>query len=168
MTRARVAFAAALVATALCADAVLAGQAVQAPELTPVLAGRKFTPPVKGQAAVEFTAPKTVRDNKQNVVITTIVVRNISLQPIARLTINEIWYEKGGSVLTAGRGVINGVIQPQEIQTITINTPWKAGMSSNNYQFSHANGTVKPSRVQKLEAPKEGASAAAPPAATKK
>lgn len=161
MTRARVGFAAALVATALSADAVLAGQAVQAPQLTPVLAGKKFTPPLKGQAAVEFTAPKTTRNTKENSVVTTITVRNISPQPIARLTINEIWYEKGGAVLTAGRGVINGVIQPQEIQTITINTPWKAGMSSNNYQFSHANGTVKPSRVLKLEAPKEGAAAAA-------
>ena len=160
MTRARVGFAAALVATALCADAGVAGQAVQAPQLTPILAGRKFTPPVKGQAEVEFTAPKT---NKQgDAVITTIVVRNISPQPIARLTINEVWYEKNGSVLTAGRGLINGVIQPQEIQTITINTPWKVGMNSNNYQFSHANGPVRPHRVQKLEAPKGPAAAVAP------
>lgn len=164
MTRARVGFAATLVATALCTDAMLAGQAVQPPDLTPVLAGRKFTPPIKGQALVEFTTPRTAR--KGDSVITTIVVRNISPQPIARLRIDEVWYEKNGSVLTAGRGVINGVIQPQEIQTVTINTPWKAGMNSNNYQFSHANGTVKPQRVPKLEAPKEDASAAA--AATKK
>ena len=61
MIRARVGFAAALVATALCADAVLAGQAVPVPQLTPVLAGRKFTAPVKGQADIEFTAPITTR-----------------------------------------------------------------------------------------------------------
>lgn len=163
MTRARVAFAATLV-TASLAGAVLVAQTVQAPELTPILAGRKFTAPVKGQADVEYTAPKTARKGDQ--VITTIMVRNISQAPIARLRIDEVWYEKGGSVLTAGRGVINGVLQPQEIQTVTIDTPWKAGMNSNNYQFSHANGTVKPHRVQKLEAPKpEGA---APAAATTK
>ena len=162
MTRARIGFAAALVASALCTDAVLTGQAVQAPQLTPVLAGKKFTPPVKGEAAVEFTTPRTAR--KGDSVVTTITVRNISAQPIARLTINEVWYEKGGSVLTAGRAVINGVIQPQEIQTMTINTPWKAGMNANNYLFSHANGTVKPHRVQKLEALKEAAAAATPPA----
>lgn len=158
MTRVRVGFAAALVASALCVDVVLTGQAVQAPQLTPVLAGRKFTPPVKGEAAVEFTAPRTAR--KGDSVVTTITVRNISPQPIARLTINEVWYEKAGSVITAGRAVINGIIQPQEIQTMTINTPWKVGMNSNNYLFSHANGTVKPHRVLKLEAPKEEAAAA--------
>jgi hypothetical protein len=167
MTRARVGFAATLVATALCADAVLAGQAVSAPQLTPVLAGRKFTPPVKGQADVEFTAPKTSRNNKDNTVITTITVRNISTQPIARLRIDEVWYERGGAVLTAGRGVINGVIQPQEIQTVTITTPWKAGMNSNNYQFSHANGTVKPHRVQKLDLPKDAAAATPAPTTQK-
>jgi len=67
-------------------------------------------------------------------------------------------------VLTAGRGVINGVLQPQEVQTVKIETPWKAGMSSNNYQFSHANGTIKPHRVPKMEAPKPEGSAAAPAA----
>jgi hypothetical protein len=165
MTRAHVAFGATLVAAALAVGAELAAQTVQAPQLTPILTGRKFTPPVKGQAEVEFTTPKTTRNLKENSVVTTITVRNISQAPIARLRIDEVWYEKGGSVLTAGRGVINGVLQPQEIQTVTIDTPWKAGMNSNNYQFSHANGTVKPHRVPKLEAPKpDGSAPAAPPA----
>ena len=163
MTRARVVFAATLMAASL-VGVELVGQTPQAPQLEPILAGRKFTPPVKGQADVEFTAPKTARDNKTNTVITTIMVRNISQAPIARLRIDEVWYEKGGSVLTAGRGVINGVLQPQEVQTVKIETPWKAGMSSNNYQFSHANGTIKPHRVPKMEAPKPEGSAAAPAA----
>jgi hypothetical protein len=167
MTRARVAFAATLVAASL-AGAELVAQTVQAPQLEPILAGRKFTPPVKGQADVEYTAPKTTRNFKNDSVVTQITVRNISQQPIARLRIDEVWYEKGGSVLTAGRGVINGVLQPQEIQTVTIETPFKQGMSSNNYQFSHANGTIKPHKVTKLEAPKDGAApAAAPPPAKK-
>jgi len=161
MTRARVAFAATLMAASL-AGAELVGQTAQAPQLEPILAGRKFTAPVKGQADVEYTAPKTARDNKTNTVITTIMVRNISQAPIARLRIDEVWYEKGGSVLTAGRGVINGVLQPQEVQTVKIETPWKAGMSSNNYQFSHANGTIKPHRVPKLDAGAAPAAAATP------
>ena len=166
MTRARVAFAATLVAGSLF-GAELVAQTAQAPQLTPILTGRKFIAPVKGQAEVEFTAPKTAR--KGDSVVTTIQVRNISQAPIARLRIDEVWYEKGGSVLTAGRGVINGVLQPQEIQTITIDTPWKVGMNSNNYQFSHANGTVKPHRVQKMEAPKpDGAAPSAAPAPAKK
>jgi hypothetical protein len=163
MTPARAAFAAVLVATAFSANIDLAGQAAQAPQLTPVLAGRKFVPPVKGEAVIEYTAPRTAR--KGETVLTSVTVRNLSPQPIARLTINEVWYEKDGSVLTAGRAVINGLLQPQEIQTMEISTPWKAGMGSFQRRFSHANGEVKLNLVKNLEAPKDPAAAA--PAAKK-
>jgi hypothetical protein len=166
MTRARVAFAAAVVATALFADGTISGQAVQAPQLTPVLAGRKFIPPVKGQATIEYTAPKTARDG--NNVITKITVKNLSTQPIARLTINEVWYEKDGGVLTAGRGVINGLLQPQEIQVMSITTPWKAGMGSFQRRFSHAGGDVELKLVKTLDAPKEAAASEKPAGAASK
>ena len=55
MTRARVGFAAAFVATALFANMTPAGQGAPAPDLQPVLAGRKFMPPVKGEAVIEYT-----------------------------------------------------------------------------------------------------------------
>ena len=45
---------------------------------------------------------------------------------------------------------INGLLQPGEIQTITIETPYNPKMNSNNWNFAHANGTVKPAKV-KLE-----------------
>ena len=50
-----------------------------------------------------------------------------------------------------GTGIINGLLQPDEVQTVTIETPWKAGMLSNNYNFSHVNGTIKPNRVKAIE-----------------
>lgn len=165
MKRARVGFAATLVASALIADVAFAGQGAQAPPMTSVLAGKKFTPPVRGQAEVEYTAPATNR--VKDSIITKITIRNISSAPIARLTINDTWYDKGGEVLTAGRGVINGLLQPGEIQTITIETPWKAGMNSQQRKslFSHANGDVKLHAVKKMEASKDPA---APATATKK
>ena len=157
MTPARVGFAALLVATAFSADINLTAQAAQAPDLPPVLAGRKFLPPIKGEAAIEYTAPKTARQG--NNVVTTVVVRNIMQQPIARLAINEVWYEKDGGVLTAGRAVINGLLQPNEIQTMTLTTPWKAGMGSFQRRFTHAGGDVKLNVVKNLEAPKVPAAA---------
>ena len=160
MTRARVGFAAAFVATALFANMTPAGQGAQAPDLRPVLAGRKFMPPVKGEAVIEYTAPKTARQG--NSVITSVTVRNLSPQPIARLTVNEVWYQKDGGVLTSGRAVINGLLQPKETQVLTINTPWKAGMGSFQRRFSHANGEVKLNLVKNLDAPKDAA--ASPPA----
>jgi hypothetical protein len=149
MTRARFVFAATLVGLGLAAGTALA-QTTQAPPLTPILGGRKLTPPVRGQADVEFTQPVTKRD-KENV-ITRIQVKNISPGPIARLTIDETWYDKGGSIVAGGKGVVNGLMQAGEVKTITIETPFNAKMSANNWNFSHANGTVKPHKVAKMAA----------------
>ncbi len=144
MNRARVAFGATFLATILAAGTALAQTA---PEMKQVLAGKKFTPPIKGEALIDFTAPVTKREGAN--VVTRIQVRNASLSPVPRLTIAETWYDKGGSIVTGGKGMVNGLMQPGDIQTITITTPWKAAMSSNNYNFSHANGTAKPNKVAK-------------------
>jgi len=149
MKRARFVPVAAL-AVALFGVSALA-QTVKAPPLKPILAGKHFTPPIRGQADVEFTAPVTRRDNKAMMVITKIDVKNISNAPIPRLTIDETWYDKGGATVAGGKGLINGLLQPGEVQTVVIETPWKQGMTSNNYNFSHANGTIKPHRVKSFE-----------------
>jgi hypothetical protein len=159
MYRAVFGFAATFAVTALLASSTPAGQTAQAPPMKSVLAGKKFVPPVKGIADVDYTTPVTRRE-KTNV-ITRIMVKNIAAAPIARLSIDQIWYGKDGAVVTRGRGVINGLLQPGEVQTITIDLPFDARMNSNNYNFSHANGTVKPNRVAKIETP-PAAPAAAP------
>ena len=157
MYRARIALAATVVA-ALGAGSVLA-QTIEPPPMRQVLAGRKFVPPLRGEALVEFTAPLTRR--VKDMVVTRITVKNASTAPIARLTIDETWYDKGAQVLTGGKGVLPGLIQPSEVQEITIETPFKVGMTSNNFTFTHANGTVKPQRVDKLELPPKPAASPA-------
>ncbi len=157
MNRARFAVAATLVTTTMYAGAALAAQAVQAPPMTSVLAGKKFTPPVKGEALVEFTQPVTKATPGKNLVVTTIKVRNQSASPIARLQVAETWYDKAGAIVAGGRGTINGLLQPGEIQTITIETAYNPKMSANNWNFTHANGTVKVAKVKTLEAPKDPA-----------
>jgi len=162
MNRARVAFSATLVATTLATATALAGQASQAPPMTSVLAGKKFTPPLKGEAIIEFTQPVTKLE--KDMVVTRITVRNASVGPVPRLTVSETWYDKGGAIVTGGKGAINGLLQPGEIQVITIETPYNAKMNGNQFNFTHANGTVKPAKVAKLEAPKDDAAAAKTPA----
>ncbi len=84
---------------------------------------------------------------------TTLKVRNASPEPIARLMVTETWFDGAGGIVGGGRGVINGLLQPGEVQTITIDTPYSAKMKSNNWNFTHANGTVKPAKVKTLDAP---------------
>jgi hypothetical protein len=162
MNRARFVAAATVIGSTLIAGAPLAAQTQPMPS---VLAGKKFVPPAKGQVEIEFTQPVTKRE--KNLVVTRIQVRNPHVSaPIARLVVDETWYAKDGAVVTRGRGVINGLLQPGEVQTITIETAYNANMTSNNWNFVHANGTIKPTKVPKLEVPKQPA--AAPAAATKK
>ena len=42
-----------------------------------------------------------------------------------------------------GKAVIQGLLQPGEIQTMEVRTPANPNMSSSMLQFSHANGTIK-------------------------
>jgi hypothetical protein len=124
-----------------------------------ILAGKKFDPPVKGQADVEFVKPVTKREGPN--VVTRIAVRNISSAPIARLTVVETWYGKDGAVVTGNKGYINGLLPPGEVRVLEIVTPFDAKMSSNNWNFIHANGAVKTHQVPKLDVPKEPAGKAA-------
>ena len=168
MNRARCTFAATVVGVSFVSTLLIA-QTPTAPPMTSVLAGKKLTPPIRGQAEVDYTQPVTKRD--KDMVVTKIQVRNMSAAPIPRLTITETWYDAGGATVGGGKGAINGLLQPNEVQTIVIETPFNAKMKSNNYNFSHANGTIKPHKVAKMTDEKEPAAkpaAATKPAAKKK
>jgi hypothetical protein len=170
MNRARFTFAATLVGASCLAAAAFAQTPAPAPApapapMTSILAGKKFTPPFKGQAEIEFTKPVTKRDKEM--VVTTIQVRNTQNAPLLRLTIDETWYDKAGGLVTGGKGVI-ARLEPGEVGTVKIETPFNAKMSANNYNFAHANGTVKPRRVEKLVAATDAKEPAAKPASETK
>jgi hypothetical protein len=162
MNRARIPLAATLLSASFAA-AVFAQTAP--PPMTSVLAGKKFTPPFKGQADVDFIKPVT--KNVKGMVTTTIQVKNTTNAPLLRLTVDETWYDKAGGLVTGGKGVVNR-LEPGEVATVKIETPFDPKMSANNYNFTHANGTVKPHRVDKFAAAGEAPAAAAKPAAKKK
>ena len=146
-------FVAALIGASFSVVAV--AQTTQAPPMTSVLAGKKFTPPFKGQADVDFTKPVT--KNNKGMVTTTIQVKNSTNAPLLRLTVDETWYDKGGNLLTGSKGFLKQLLQPGEVASISIETPYSPKMNANNYNFTHANGTVKPKKVASLDEPKEPA-----------
>jgi hypothetical protein len=156
MNRARFAIVAAL---ATVAGTHLLAQTPKAPEFKSVLANRKVEPPIKGQAEVEFMQPVSKRNGE---VVTTLVrVKNVSQGPIARLTISETWFD-GQTQVAASQGALDKILAPGAVDTVTIQTPWNARMKGNSWNFSHANGTVKPRKVPKID---EGKT---PPAAAPK
>src|SRR4051812_7489035 len=164
MTRARLFVAATLVGASFVAAHA---QTPAAPPMASGLAGKKFTPPFKGQAEIDYTKPVTKND--KGMITTTIMVKNNAPGPLLRLTIDETWYDAGGGLVTGGKGVVSR-LEPGEVATVKIETPFNPKMKANNYNFTHANGTIKPHAVPKLSATgeKEAAPAAAKPAAKKK
>jgi hypothetical protein len=161
MNRARLICAATLLGASFAATAV----AQTPPPMTSVLAGKKFNPPFKGQAELDYTKPVT--KNEKGMVTTTIMVKNNAPGPLLRLTIDETWYDAGGGLVTGGKGIVNR-LEPGEVATVKIETPYNAKMKANNYNFTHANGTIKPHAVPKLVAGGEKEPAAKPAAAKKK
>ncbi len=115
---------------------------------SPCWRARSSRHPSAARRSSRYVKPVTKAQPGKNMVLTTIKVRNASLAPIARLQVTETWYDKGGTVVASSRSAINGLLQPQEIQTMTIETPYSPKMSSNNWNFTHANGTVKIAKVK--------------------
>jgi uncharacterized protein YcfL len=104
--------------------------------------------PVRGTVQIQYTNPvtKRVKDN----VVSTVTVKNMSTGPIARLKIEEYWYDKKGNVVQSNQEFSRKPVMPGEIVTFTLTTPSLPGMNSNTYKFSHAYGTVDPKRVPKF------------------
>jgi hypothetical protein len=147
MNRARIAVAA-LVGISLAGPSLLAQKA---PEMKPLLAGKKVEQAFKGTAEVEFVSSS--RKDK-DLVVTTMKIKNLSNGPISRLKVEETWFDKGQSPVATSQGILDKMLEPGAVETLIIQTPWSANMNGNSWQFSHANGPVKPHKVAKLEEPK--------------
>jgi hypothetical protein len=112
---------------------------------SPELAKARMRPPVKGTAYIEII--KTPSKKVGNDIVTVTKVKNVSEAPIAGLRIDEWWYA-GKEQVSAGSFRLRQPLAPGEIADLTTNSPWKPGLTGSNLQFTHANGTVKPTSVK--------------------
>ena len=97
-------------------------------------------------------APQILFGLNPMLVTTTILVKNVSPAPIAGFKIEENWYDKSNT--PSGGGVYRHPrpLMPNEVIKVELKTPRNPRMNTNQYQFTHANGTVKPKVVPKLVA----------------
>ncbi len=113
---------------------------------------RKLVAPVRGEAAVEITAPDTKSVGSD--IVTTIRVKNVSSGPIAGFRVDENWY-KGNEPVSGDSYRHPRPLPVGEVVQIQLKTPRARIVGARNqYQFSHANGTVKPITVKTLALPK--------------
>lgn len=120
-----------------------AGQAAAAPRLVA---------PIRGEANLNVTRPvtKAAKVDGRDWIVTTMKVKNMSSGAIAGLKADEFWFDKAGNPVGGDTFRYRKPLQPQEVITIEFRTPRDARMVNNNYQFSHANGTIKASSVPTL------------------
>ncbi len=104
----------------------------------------KFVPPVRGEAEIGVLTPVTKVDQKTNMVITTIKVKNLSTAgSIAGLKVEEFWYDKANNPVTGSRARLAKPLLPGEVAELKLETPRDPKMNRNQYVFTHANGKIK-------------------------
>jgi hypothetical protein len=124
-----------------------AGQAATAPA-----APAKMVPPIRGQANLGVTKPvtKAMKLEGKDFIVTTMKVKNMSAGSIAGLKADEFWYDRANNPVAGDTFRYRKPLQPNEVIEIEFRVPRDAKMASNQYQFSHANGTIKTQLVPKL------------------
>jgi hypothetical protein len=127
---------------------LLAPVAAQTQPPSAPAAPRKLISPQRGDANVEITKPDTKSAGSE--VVTVILVKNVSPSPIAGFKVEENWYAKDGTPVGGGIYRHTKPLMPNEVIRVELKSPKSARMNSNQYQFTHANGAVKPKVVPKL------------------
>ncbi len=112
----------------------------------------RLVAPVRGVAEIGSTTPLVKRGKVggKDFVITTMQIKNMATAPIAGLKVDDFWYDRGGNPLPSDSYRHPRPLQPGETITVTLETPADPRMNRNQWQFSHANGEVKPTLVPKL------------------
>jgi hypothetical protein len=133
----------------LLATGAVAGQATPAAKPAAPARPAKLTPPVHGEAQLGYLKPVIKRDAK--FINTTIKVKNLSSGAIAGLRVDEYWYDKAGNPVTGDTWRDPHPLQPGETVDVELKTPVNPKMDRNQYQFKHANGTIKTKLLTKLD-----------------
>jgi hypothetical protein len=134
---------------ALAAAAPLVAVAMQQAAQEPPKA--VWVTPFRGVADVEYLKPVPKVDHKEGVVTTNIQVRNKANGALIRLTVEEFWYDRSGTLITGSKDICKRPLKAGETYTFTLKSAYDKRSYSNSYKFSHANGDVKPKLVKAFE-----------------
>jgi hypothetical protein len=112
----------------------------------------RLVPAVQGEAQLGYTQPavRNATIDGREFVVTTIEVKNMSSGAIAGFTVDEFWYDRAGNPVTGANFRHPRPLQPDEVITVTLETPRDAQMDRNQYSFAHANGEIVASLQSEL------------------
>jgi hypothetical protein len=105
--------------------------------------------PVRGTVEIQFI-DTAIKLDKEGFVVKTFQVKNMSTGPIARLKIEQFWWDKNNNPVPGDAQFLKKPLMPGETGTIVLKTPKNANMFRDNYKFSHQYGDVKVKKVPKF------------------
>ena len=106
--------------------------------------------PARGTVDIQYI-DTAIKLDKEGYVVKTFQVRNMSTAPIARLKIEQFWWDKNNNPVPGDAQFLKKPLMPGEVGTIVLKTPKNANMFRDNYKFSHQYGDVKVKKVAKFE-----------------
>ncbi len=109
----------------------------------------KFVKTMKGVATVDFIEGPSKKVG--NEIVTVLKVKNTSPLAISLFKVDEYWYNKKQQVVTGDSVPYRKPFLAGEIIEITLKAPLKPDLYQSQYQFSHAGGEIKLTRVKKFE-----------------
>jgi hypothetical protein len=107
----------------------------------------KFVKMLKGTAELQFIPGKPTKVG--NDIVTVLKIKNMSALAVSLLKVDEYWY-KDGQVATGDSEAYRKPFMPGEVIEITMKSPFKPNLQTNQWQFSHAGGQVKVEKVKKF------------------
>jgi hypothetical protein len=109
----------------------------------------RFVKTMKGVATIDMIEgpSKPVGDD----IVTVLKIKNTSPLAISLFKVDEYWYNKKREVVTGDQFRSLKPFLANEVLEITLKAPKKPDLYMSQYQFSHAGGEIKPTRVKKFE-----------------
>ena len=122
------------------------------------LAGRlggdvTLVPTVRGLAEISYTQPQARRE--QDLIITSMRVKNVSENAIAGFRVDEFWFDAAGNTVTGDTFRIRAPFLTGQVLDVELRVPRDPAMDRSNYEFTHQNGDIKAVLADEIEAPAE-------------
>ena len=117
--------------------------------------GIQLVPTQRGQAEIGYTQPVARRGtgSERSFNITSIRIKNLSLNAIAGFQVDEFWYDGDGNTVTGDQARRRQPILVGEVCDIELRVPRVSAMDRSNYEFSHQNGDIKATLLEEIEDP---------------
>ena len=106
---------------------------------------------VRGPGQIGYLQPQPRREG--NEVVTTFVIKNVSVGHLAGFKIDEFWYDGDGDAVTGSSYRMKQPFMQDQVIQITLHTPRSPNAQRSNWEFSHQGGVIEANLFDEVEEP---------------